>query len=462
MRCKNLPSSLAVFLFAIVLSDLPLLAAGGKAKHNLPLARLCSTNDEERIEAFRDALAARREAIKLLTNMVNEPIVDGEQFDHAAEGRCCAILLLGQMRAKQAIDSLIPCLVPRPGQIPAAQYSIRVFSFAAHSLAEIGEPSVGPLVERMLHEDDYELVRACFMALVKIRGIEEGKMLLAETMKKGNNSGNLVRVLKWVGDAQLDWKKAMNEKPPWELIEEQMAYTSRMGDLGLGHPGSNVVRKSVSYEDPVTLASNLSNRALSNQKRLDSARELLEAGAAYRDFETVLDSMIHNREENSEWRGMCVLVLAQVCARLHPAVELENRLLNMIEKADVPELANEGVVQLAYLHAAGKVNRMPEVLNAMSNAVFSSSADSRTKVIALSVIRDSGMRSMAFIPRRILKENHPSAVVLNAVIALGQLGDDSDLEVLSGMQKSSDVQISSSAAKAITHILSIKTSVPEK
>lgn len=459
MRETIRTKSVVLFILVMMLYGFPSRAGEDEAMPDLTVARLSSTNQTERLDATRAAIAERTSAIKMLISMVEEPITDGELFDHCAERRSAAIVLLGQMRATEAIDCLIPCLVARSGQIASPNYSSRSFSFAAHSLAEIGEPAVGPLVARMQREEDPDIARAYFLVLIKMRGFDEAKRTVSSAMEQATGTKtNFERILKWFGESQASWSAIRMERPPWVLIAEGAAAMKRVRNLG-----SNRVEKPITDVDAGTLILRIQDKNIPNQERLRYAQQLIDMGSGGPDVMKLVDVMLQDRGENSEWRAMCVQLFAAVFDRRHSKTDLETRLLNLAAGADVPDVANESVVQLAYLHASNGITNLPAVLNVMSNAVFSPNADPRTKACAITTIGSGGDRSKVAIVRKALREKQPDNVVIAAVSALRLIGDEADIEVLSSLTNSPNLTINTSATKAIKHISKqISTSIKSK
>jgi hypothetical protein len=128
----------------------------------------------------------RRETIEGLVTIVDRPVVQGEEFYNSSTPRNIAIFLLGRLRAKESVSSLMECIQPREGQSMVIDEEM-LLSPAAAALAEIGMPAVQPLVERMKLKGMDPEGQMCLMTMVRILGGDLADTKLAKTIGKETN-----------------------------------------------------------------------------------------------------------------------------------------------------------------------------------------------------------------------------------------------------------------------------------
>jgi hypothetical protein len=128
----------------------------------------------------------RKEEISFLRSVINSPVKDGEGF-YSSTSRNMAISLLGELRAKEAVEDLIKWLVPQPGQVSKITRAI-MQSPASDALFEIGLPSVEPLTELVKLQGNNVPGIYATMLISRIKGAEESELLFARMMEKEPDS----------------------------------------------------------------------------------------------------------------------------------------------------------------------------------------------------------------------------------------------------------------------------------
>ncbi len=141
-----------------------------------------SDNDTERHSAEQMVLSERKDTINFLLSIVNSPLKEGEEFYISNTSRNIAMSLLGTFRAKEAVQALIPWLVPKPGQGQISS-ELRMFSPAGEALFQIGLPSVNPLVD-FIKSGDAALREKCVSMIVYIKGVSETEFLFESAIAK--------------------------------------------------------------------------------------------------------------------------------------------------------------------------------------------------------------------------------------------------------------------------------------
>lgn len=188
-------------------------------------AMITSKTETVRRQAESSALSERRDRIGFLLSVLAAPVEEGEPFYGLSRSRNVAINLLGKMRAKEAVDELTGWLVPQEGQGQAISH-LMVFSPAGFALAEIGLPSVPPLLKIIREEgcsspDHRELVREgtrwryqperleresplgdqCLKIIVAIKGMDETEFALQKALEAETNATrreNLQSAINWL------------------------------------------------------------------------------------------------------------------------------------------------------------------------------------------------------------------------------------------------------------------------
>ncbi len=134
----------------LVLVVLLLLLAGSAAEEASSLpdwrALIISGEEAHRIRSEQIVLVERGEEIDFLLSVLTAPVKKGEPFYSSTTSRNIAMRLLGEMRAKEAVPDLVDWLVLKEGQGSAIS-ELMIFSPAGYALAEIGLPSVPPLLQ---------------------------------------------------------------------------------------------------------------------------------------------------------------------------------------------------------------------------------------------------------------------------------------------------------------------------
>lgn len=407
--------------------------------------QLNSPDVETRIEASRSLFRQRKERIRILIGIVNKPIVEGERFDHAADRRSIAILLLGQMRAKQAVEDLIPWLVIREGQTTPNFFRPRFLSFAGHSLAAIGEPAVGPLLETMKNSSEDDISQECFKVLVKIYGFEEAADILSRCIRnaEGRDKRNLREVQASVVDAGVPWNALRKEEPPWVRIAAAAIKKN-----------AGVVKAPAAEDiDVDTLISRIQNSEVEVGKRLQLAHQLIRLEPQRVNVAALFETMLDDPEHSEYWRAHCVRFACDATKNRKERQKLKEQLLRLgLDKKTPAKVRNAIVSQIGYLKVSDGVAKSAGVLKLMRETLRRASADSRTRSHALWMISRLGDESDLALVRTFLNQECSRGVKLASISVLKSLGKPSDLAFLEGMLEVPDRVVAERAASAIKAI----------
>jgi hypothetical protein len=169
---------------------------------------IASEDEVQRAKGKKEALAELTADVGLLISIVESPVSRREPFYTGSTSRNIAIFLLGRLRAKGAVPHLVKWLEPQEGQSLSIDEEM-MFSPAGYALADIGLPSVSPLMEiirsdgcsspeapEMIHEDDggtrykyppgyrrVPLGDQCLKIIVRIKGVDESEFSLRKAMQ---------------------------------------------------------------------------------------------------------------------------------------------------------------------------------------------------------------------------------------------------------------------------------------
>jgi len=109
---------------------------------------IVSKDENDRLEAKALLDNERKQTIEHLLAIVRMPFAGpGDQFYVRTTPRNIAIGQLGAMRAAEAIPDLIECLEPKRGLLGGLTINFDPLSPAGRALANIGMPSVPPVVD---------------------------------------------------------------------------------------------------------------------------------------------------------------------------------------------------------------------------------------------------------------------------------------------------------------------------
>jgi hypothetical protein len=169
------------------------------------LKSINSKSEKERTQAKEQILTARKEEIKELISIVNAPVEQNEPFMSSTTSRNIAISLLGSLHAKEAVPLLIEWLVPKKDMAMVVSEE-SILSPAGSALAEIGLPSLKPLLKKITEEGASNLGVQCLTTLTYILGPEISelrlnKMISLETDE--NKQRNLQESLKFLKEQKL-------------------------------------------------------------------------------------------------------------------------------------------------------------------------------------------------------------------------------------------------------------------
>ena len=169
---------------------------------------IASKDEVQRAKGKEEALAELTANVGLLISIVESPVSRREPFYTSSTSRNIAIFLLGRLRARDAVPHLVKWLEPQEGQ-SLVIYSLMMLSPAGYALADIGLPSVPPLMEiirrdgcsspeapEIIHEDDggtrykyppgyrsVPLGDQCLKIIVRIKGLDESEFSLRKAME---------------------------------------------------------------------------------------------------------------------------------------------------------------------------------------------------------------------------------------------------------------------------------------
>lgn len=147
---------------------------------------IVSDNQSERLKGKELAIQEREQQIESLLSIVNGPIVSGEGFTNTTTPRNTAIFLLGQLRASEAVPSLIGWLSPKEGQLMIFYEEALLFS-AARALIDIGLPAVKPLLTELKKEGMTPRGTQCLMTLVSILGPEVTELKIKKEIESDSD-----------------------------------------------------------------------------------------------------------------------------------------------------------------------------------------------------------------------------------------------------------------------------------
>jgi len=150
-----------------------------------------SKDEIARSQAKQGFLRQRHDSVEELIRIVDGPLSQGEEFFNSSTPRNTAIFLLGELRAAEAVPSLMKWISPREGQSMVID-ELSLLPPAAAALARIGMPSVNPLLERMKLKGA-ELKgfepegRVCLMTMVRILKSDLAEAKLEKTLAGEEN-----------------------------------------------------------------------------------------------------------------------------------------------------------------------------------------------------------------------------------------------------------------------------------
>ena len=156
MRMKELRHLVLVGM--VVLVGVALLGAGADKKPTTPVEsredwqRLIESERwQDRRRGRRLLLAERKKTIEKLLAVVRAPLEKNEEFFDHDTPRNTAMLLLGEMRAEEAVPELMLWLTPKEGQATGIDAQTNPTA-AGSALIEIGLPSVRALLHALKGE----------------------------------------------------------------------------------------------------------------------------------------------------------------------------------------------------------------------------------------------------------------------------------------------------------------------
>jgi hypothetical protein len=143
--------------------------------------------ENDRVHAQHLVLDDRKDVIEYLVSVINSPLRPHEDFYTSTTSRNIAILLLGKLRAKEAIADLTNWLSPKPGQGLTID-SEPMYSPAGDALVEIGSPSVPPLLQLLKSASNGPLRREYLKIIGSILGQAHTQLLLEHALAKENSA----------------------------------------------------------------------------------------------------------------------------------------------------------------------------------------------------------------------------------------------------------------------------------
>jgi len=152
--------------------------------------KIISENEKERQEGRKAVVHLYNSTIKKLVEILNRPVEKSEPFYSSSTARNIAIILLGDLRAKDSVNALLEWVLPKPGQSLVVS-SPMSYGFAGCSLVRIGLPAVPSLLEKIEEEGASKLGKECVKVLKDIKGKEEVILFLKAQI--GEEKENEVR-----------------------------------------------------------------------------------------------------------------------------------------------------------------------------------------------------------------------------------------------------------------------------
>jgi len=128
---------------------------------------IASKNESQRRDAKDDILKVRSETVQGLIRIVDDPVKDYSNFHVSGTPRNTAIFLLGELRAEEAIPSLLEWIAPPEGEFMVID-APRFITPAGDALAKIGMPAVDPLLDRVKTKGPATESLHCLIAMGRI------------------------------------------------------------------------------------------------------------------------------------------------------------------------------------------------------------------------------------------------------------------------------------------------------
>jgi len=167
----------------------------GQSRVDNLIQSIASGNEKERTAAYDELRHSRAKMIQDLIAIVNQPVVQGEQYANTTTPRNLAIYLLGNMRAPEAVPHLVNWLAPHPQQDTTWFTDVAP---AVVALAQIGKPAVPHLLKLISITPKGEARDRAIWLIKNIEGEECGKIILKKAIeqeKDPEKKANLEKVL---------------------------------------------------------------------------------------------------------------------------------------------------------------------------------------------------------------------------------------------------------------------------
>jgi hypothetical protein len=186
LTMKNSAVLTATAIMAVCLLSFGTTRAEEAERSSVLLIR--SPNLTERAKGKSSVVQERRQRIADLLAVVNMPVASsGDFFSSESSTRNIAIYLLGHMRSKEAIPTLLAWLSPREGQ-GVGLFQGGHLTPAASALVEIGLPAAHQALQELKNEGMSHRGAQCLMIAVTVMGPDGVKRELEVAIRVETNA----------------------------------------------------------------------------------------------------------------------------------------------------------------------------------------------------------------------------------------------------------------------------------
>jgi len=208
----------AIAIMAICLLSFGTTRAGEGERSSVLSIR--SPNLAERGKGKSSIVQERQQRIAGLLAVVNMPVAAaGEFFGNESSTRNIAIYLLGHMRSKEAIPTLLAWLVPREGQSDGL-FQGGHLTPAASALVEIGLPAAHQALQELKNEGMSHRGAQCLMIAVTVMGPDGVKRELEVAIRVETNAEKKEKLQACVGQLK-DVSMFLDKRSPLGVTYEK-------------------------------------------------------------------------------------------------------------------------------------------------------------------------------------------------------------------------------------------------
>ena len=155
-----------------------------ESKTMQPLDLLKSRDDAARQRAYAALLGERQETIRGLLQIIDNPQSPVQQWINSGTPENLAIRALGEMRAVEAVPSLIKWADPPKGGFVIDDITAANGGFAARALVLIGKPADPALLD-VLRQDTGKPIWGISLSILKeIEGVRCSEVILEDAIAK--------------------------------------------------------------------------------------------------------------------------------------------------------------------------------------------------------------------------------------------------------------------------------------